>query len=77
MHSASVRLISLAHALLTAGMNGGVPIEDSLFALRQIVAHPNILPLMLGNATSIAFFNFFVRAHPQLPLRKPCIPHCR
>lgn len=38
---------------LGGSMHGGVPIEDSLFALRQIASHPNILPLMLGNATSI------------------------
>jgi hypothetical protein len=39
--------------------DSGAPIEDSLHALHQIRDNPAILLMMIANATSIAFFNFF------------------
>ena len=52
-------VLSLLVGMQLAVANGSAPIEDSLFALRQLASNPSIVGLMMANALSIAFFNFF------------------
>ena len=54
-----VGVLCLLIAMQLATVDGGEPLEDSILAIRQILSHPSIVPLMAGNALSIAFFNFF------------------
>lgn len=52
-------VLLLLVALQTWTDDEGIPIENSMWAMRQIAAQPQILLLMGANALSIAFFNFF------------------
>lgn len=49
-------LVALQQARIGAG---GRPVEDTFWAAEQVAAQPAIVALMLANALSIAFFNFF------------------
>ena len=55
-------LVALQHYTVGGAASDGAlphPVEDSLLALRQIASQPQLVLLMLANALSIAFFNFF------------------
>jgi len=48
-------LVALQHTATTSG----APIEDTIFSVRQLLAHPTIGLFMVCNALSIAWFNYF------------------
>lgn len=51
--------LTLSLPLILALALTATQVEDTLFAIRQVASRPQILLLMLSNACSIAFFNYF------------------